>query len=574
MIIRPITLFLDSLNKSYDNPANHEALAINEKTHLKVASIRPQDRGIKIGGNPYGIAVNSDNNMIYVIDKFYKKISFIDGDTDRIIKTIIIPNNRQTNFKYNVSDVSSSIAVDRRFNLIYTANSGFDTVSVIDGSEGNIVTNYVVDGSPRALAVESNNSRIHVVTNNFIHANNNKTSSASKVYTISGFFNRIERDKTATIADEFLAAIDIDPVSSIVYVTGQGIGINNNTIYAIDSGQVSKIILSNEIGSYNLGIAVDPITHNIYASHELSPSSIFVITTGGVSRINVTGEPVGIAVNAKKSLVYAVDFGSNLVHIIDAVANKIIKNVTVGDGPRYIAVNSKTNMIYVTNFGSGTVSIINGTTNNVTAGVRFGITPPTAGTIVCNNQKITKNFTRYDIGSSIRCEARSNNGFQFSSWSGDFDLNRSPVISSVFDFIYYSIYENKYASSMMNNAYNTNNIPSTTFVVSKYGTLTANFITASSIPPEFWAPIYGLIPGFFIPSAISWLNGRRQRKYFKESLGNIGKSNKELVEKQITRLYSEGKINDSQYQILKEKIADHYIDKSEKNDSTRPCRQD
>lgn len=144
-----------------------------------------------------------------------------------------------------------------------------------------------------------------------------------------------------------------------------------------------------------------------------------------------------------------------------------IKNITVGDEPRYIAVNSKTNMIYVTNSSSGTVSVINGTTKNVTADLRFSINPPNAASIICNNQKNTKNFTRYSIGSSVRCEARSNDGFQFSSWSGNFDLNRSPVISSVFDFIYYSLFGNKYANSIMNNPYDhdPNNVPSTTFAI-------------------------------------------------------------------------------------------------------------
>jgi len=565
------TNVLDTFNKPYINLAINEALAVDEKT--QAASLRPQDRGIKIGGNPYGIAVNSDNNMIYVIDKFYKKISFIDGDTDRIIKTVTIPNNRPADFKYNISDISSAIAIDQRFNLIYITNSGSNTVSGIDGSDGNTVTNITLDGSPRALAVESNNSRIHVVTNNNIQTKN-ETTFSSRVYTISGFFNRIEKEETATIDSEYLTAIDIDPVTYVAYVTG--IGMNpKNTIYAINSGAFSKIVLSNG-SSYNLGIAVDPVTNNIYTSHEFHPSSIFVSnannSTGDVYRIDVTGAPVGIAVNAKKNLAYVADSASNLVHVIDTTTNKIIKNVAVGDQPRYIAVNTKTNMTYITNFGSGTISVINGTTNNITAGLRFSVNPPNAGSIVCNNQKNTKNFTRYDIGSSIRCGARSNNGFQFSSWSGDFDLSRPVGISSVFDFVYYSLVGNRYAnnSSMMYNGYNhnTNDIPSTTFVVSKYGTLAANFINASSIPPEFWAPIYGLIPGFFIPSAISWLNGKRQRKYFRESLGDIGKSDKESLERHITALYSEGKINDSHYQVLKDKISDFYKENDE-NDSKR-----
>jgi len=54
----------------------------------------PGNVGIKIGGTPYAITVNPSNNKIYVIDKFYKKISIIDGDTDRLIKTRIIASSR------------------------------------------------------------------------------------------------------------------------------------------------------------------------------------------------------------------------------------------------------------------------------------------------------------------------------------------------------------------------------------------------------------------------------------------------------------------------------------------------
>jgi DNA-binding beta-propeller fold protein YncE len=230
----------------------------------------------------------------------------------------------------------------------------------------------------------------------------------------------------------------------------------------------------------------------------------------------------------------------------------------------------KPTLIYVPNFGSGTVSVINGTTNNVTVGLRFSVDPSNAGNIVCNDQRITKNFTRYDIGSTIRCQAYSNNGFQFSSWSSDLDLNISPSISSVFEFIDYSLFGNNYANSSMHNAhdYSTNDIPSTTFVISRYGKLTANFVRSSSVPAEFWTPIYGLIPGFFIPSTMSWLNGKRQRRYFKESLSNVGKSDRESAERQVTGLYSEGKINDSQYRILKDKISEYYKENDKNNSKT------
>ncbi len=57
--------------------------------------------------------------------------------------------------------------------------------------------------------------------------------------TISGFFNRIEKEETATNDNEFLAAIDIDPVTNVAYVTGVGMN-PKNTIYVINLGAFSK----------------------------------------------------------------------------------------------------------------------------------------------------------------------------------------------------------------------------------------------------------------------------------------------------------------------------------------------
>src|SRR5262249_24860509 len=53
-------------------------------------------------------------------------------------------------------------------------------------------------------------------------------------------------------------------------------------------------------------------------------------------------------------------------------------------------------------------------------------------------RKISSNHTSYDIGSELKCEAKPNYGFAFSSWSSDFALHNPPkVISTVFDFINY-----------------------------------------------------------------------------------------------------------------------------------------
>jgi hypothetical protein len=100
------------------------------------------------------------------------------------------------------------------------------------------------------------------------------------------------------------------------------------------------------------------------------------------------------------------------------------------------------------------------------------------------------------------------------------------------------------------------------FPVTRYGTLTAIFTqqTPITIPAAFWAPLYALIPGFFVPSIIGWLNGRRQRGHLSKHIDIIEREHPELetINKEIEKLYLDGKINDSHYKLLKDKISEHY----------------
>ena len=82
--------------------------------------------------------------------------------------------------------------------------------------------------------------------------------------------------------------------------------------------------------------------------------------------ISVGSFPLGISVNPYTNLIYVTNNQSGTVSVIDGDTNSIINTVKVGNGPAGISVNSNTNMIYVANYYSDTVSIIDGKTHVVT----------------------------------------------------------------------------------------------------------------------------------------------------------------------------------------------------------------
>jgi YVTN family beta-propeller protein len=137
------------------------------------------------------------------------------------------------------------------------------------------------------------------------------------------------------------------------------------------SDDQQKVVLDNS-SSIVRGIAFDPTTNNLYVTAYFGlnyayPGKIFVINTNDThsllelsrlfnntrsikASISVDGYPAGVAVNAKKNLVYVANPGSDLVYVINAITNKIIRNVTVGDQPWHIGVDSKTNIDICTEF--------------------------------------------------------------------------------------------------------------------------------------------------------------------------------------------------------------------------------
>lgn len=254
---------------------------------------------------------------------------------------------------------------------------------------------------------------------------------------------------------------------------------------------------------------------------------MWTLTNTVANTTNLTDSGQHIAFNSKTNTAYI--FGSSSeISVIDGKTNNVVKTLPIA--AQDLAIDSNTNIIYA--ITSGKLIIIDGKTNSISAAIIFNVNPPNAGFIDCNGSKISNNYTRYNINTTLQCEAKANNGFTFNAWSGDY---------------------------LSANLYS----PLITLNISKYGSLSADFIQSSiiSIPPEFWTPLYGLIPAFFIPSIISWISGkRRETRYLREYMEIIGKADKDVMEKDIRELYKEGKISDSNYKLLKEKIAHYYKD--------------
>ena len=493
--------------------------------------------GIKVGGSPYAITINPGTKMVYVADKYSSRISFIDGNSDRKIKSVKV-NITEPPALPNRPELRSGITIDNATNLIYFVSTISDKIYVLDGFGGNLIITIPVKGNfPIDLRYSPMSQSIYLISNPM----KNSTENNGTIFKIFGFSMEI---KPHHGYPNNLNAMSVYP-----YRTGDSIYIINNETYinvthsnGRNFDKTSTIFNGSELHN----IAANG--QRLYAT-DYSKSSIYALNpTGKLIKIIKVGDgPNNIAIGPKTNNIYVTNSISNSVSIIDGHNQSNITVVRVGNEPHGIAINPITKRVYVANRNDGSVSVINSLTNKLLIGISFSTNPPDGGSIQCSNNNIgnnifkTNDYFEYDKNTTIQCRAQPKpySNLIFGSWSGSLasDLNDTSQLK-----------------------------------VTRFGTLTANFILAPQIPPEFYGVLIALIPSFFVPSIARWLNGRRQRgnlRHYREEIDEICESYKKSPETRkeclqsldgikikITRALEKDRISESQYALLKDKISE------------------
>jgi YVTN family beta-propeller protein len=108
---------------------------------------------ILVGELPTGIAYNPKNNYIYVADSGSNTVSVIDTRSNKQINPIL------------VGELPTGIAYNPKNNYIYLTNSGSNTVSVINANSNKQFASIALQDAlrPIALAYNSDNGYIYVV---------------------------------------------------------------------------------------------------------------------------------------------------------------------------------------------------------------------------------------------------------------------------------------------------------------------------------------------------------------------------------------------------------------------------
>lgn len=168
---------------------------------------------ISVGTEPVGVAVDATTNRIYVANSGSNSITVIEGNTNSVVTTITDPNA--------VAPVA--VAVNPATNTIYVANSQSNNVTVIDGETGSVTTTIPVGTSPVWVAVDSRTNFIYVA-----NSGNSQAGDPGNITVVNG-----ATKVTTTLSDPNAknpVAVAANPVTNKIYVANRG----SNNVTVID----------------------------------------------------------------------------------------------------------------------------------------------------------------------------------------------------------------------------------------------------------------------------------------------------------------------------------------------------
>ena len=293
---------------------------------------------IPVNGSPLGLAVDPATNRIYA-SIFATSVAVIDGNTNSLLETVSLPFgasrvaidssrkrvyiagcnfeqvplicglsvlDESTNTVVGSTQISANggigiegLAVNQRTNRIYVSDADNFLVDVIDGEGVTVIANVSFGRQqPLGLAVDPQPDRVFA------------TIDGDQVGVINAKSNTIIR---RILVGQENANTAVNPATHRGYVTNETFA--PSTLGVIDTRDF-HVITNIQVGNNPFDVAVDPSSNLVFVTN-IGDSTISVVN--GANNKNVaTVQVFGrfIAVNPVTHLVYASDEQSGTVHVI------------------------------------------------------------------------------------------------------------------------------------------------------------------------------------------------------------------------------------------------------------------
>lgn len=218
-------------------PAPGQVTIVDTSTNAISASV-------KVGVYPVGVSVNPAGTRVYVTNVGSNTVSVIDTATNQTVP-VYDPSYQNLVSGIGVGLNPWGVAVNPAGSRVYVANSGSDSVSVIDAVSNTAINTVAVGSVPYGVAVNPQDSTVYV--------GNYRGNSVSVIDAMSNIVI-----KSVPVGDAPYG-IAVNPQGSQVYVANSGSG----SVSVIDA--ISNIVIKNvAIGNSPHGVVVNPQGTQVY----------------------------------------------------------------------------------------------------------------------------------------------------------------------------------------------------------------------------------------------------------------------------------------------------------------------
>jgi len=289
-----------------------------------------QDRTLRVGDDPTGLAVNPVRNEVYVVNTKSDSISVIDAETNRVVAAI--PVHRRPYF----------ISVDDTGHRAFVANSGSNSVSVIDLDRRREIA-VAGTGEQPGVARISPDNRTLVVTN--------RGSGSISLYDVAPY--RQAPDSASPIL-RFRAAFSGCPGATDAVILP-----DSSKVFVACSG-------GHQVMAVNL--AADPKSWNARQNPSLLTDHLLTLLDVGKTPVNLAMKPDG-------GEIFVSNFDSDSISEIDTWNNQVGWTQAIGNKPTHGIVSRDNSSLWVSNFGADSLSLYSIDDGRVSNSVHTGSQP-------------------------------------------------------------------------------------------------------------------------------------------------------------------------------------------------------
>jgi YVTN family beta-propeller protein len=324
-----------------------------------------QDRVIRVGSNPTGVAVNSKRNEVYVVNTGSNSVSVIDAEKNAVVATI--PVHQRPYF----------ISVSADGTRAYVANSGSNNVSMIDLKSRREIATVGVGESPGVAAVTPDGNAI-VVSNrvgNSVSIIDSKTDHVRSVW--SGCSGATDVAILPDSSKAFVACSGGHQVMAIALATppASASRARLSTRHVVPKDELLAIL---DVGKTPLRLILKPDGGEIFAINyggaSLSEIDTSTNEVGGAYMVGT--HPVAGVATADNSTLYVSDFDANSLGIYSIDDGALLPVAPrTGDGPESMAFSKARNLLFVVDTRSGDVAVIRTSTNSLLTLFPVGMKP-------------------------------------------------------------------------------------------------------------------------------------------------------------------------------------------------------